>query len=43
LRDWLDAQTGWDKRAPAPKLPPEVIVGTAAKYEQALTKLTSAS
>jgi phosphoribosylaminoimidazole-succinocarboxamide synthase len=42
LRDWLEAQAGWDKRAPAPQLPPDVIAGTAAKYEEALVKLTGA-
>jgi phosphoribosylaminoimidazole-succinocarboxamide synthase len=40
LRDWLEAQTGWDKSAPAPKLPQDVIEGTAAKYREALVKLT---
>jgi phosphoribosylaminoimidazole-succinocarboxamide synthase len=31
----------WGKTAPAPKLPPEVIEKTAAKYREALTRLTS--
>ena len=40
VRDWLEA-SGWNKRAPAPKLPPEVIARTAEKYREALTRLTS--
>jgi phosphoribosylaminoimidazole-succinocarboxamide synthase len=43
LRDWLEtAQVNgklWDKTAPAPRLPREVIENTAAKYEEAMTKL----
>lgn len=39
LRDWLDAQD-WDKKEPAPVLPQEVIDTTAAKYREALEKLT---
>ena len=45
LRDWLEtAQVDgqpWGKKAPAPKLPPEVIEKTAAKYREALTRLTT--
>jgi phosphoribosylaminoimidazole-succinocarboxamide synthase len=44
VRDWLEtAQVNgqpWDKTAPAPKLPPEVIEKTAAKYREALARLT---
>jgi phosphoribosylaminoimidazole-succinocarboxamide synthase len=43
LRDWLEtAQVGgqpWDKAPPAPRLPKEVIEKTAAKYQEALTRL----
>lgn len=43
LRDWLEtAQVGgkpWDKTPPAPRLPREVIEKTAAKYQEALTRL----
>ena len=47
LRDWLstaqrDGQP-WDKTAPAPDLPDEVIAQTAAKYQEALTQLTQAA
>lgn len=40
VRDWLEA-SGWNKKAPAPKLPPEVIAKTAEKYREALSRLTS--
>jgi len=40
VRDWLEA-SGWNKQAPAPTLPPEVIAKTAEKYREALTRLTS--
>lgn len=39
VRDWLEA-AGWNKKAPAPKLPAEVIAKTAEKYREALTRLT---
>jgi len=43
LRDWLEtAQVGgkpWDKTPPAPRLPKDVIEKTAAKYQEALTRL----
>ena len=38
VRDWLEAQP-WDKTAPAPTLPPEVIAATAAKYQEAWERL----
>ncbi|WP_180125211.1 phosphoribosylaminoimidazolesuccinocarboxamide synthase [Rhodoferax sp. BLA1] len=45
LRDWLEtAQVGgrlWSKTPPAPHLPREVIDKTSAKYQEALTRLTS--
>jgi phosphoribosylaminoimidazole-succinocarboxamide synthase len=40
LRDWLET-TGWDKNSPPPPLPPEVVAKTAAKYREALDRLTS--
>jgi phosphoribosylaminoimidazole-succinocarboxamide synthase len=45
VRDWLeqvriDGQP-WPKRAPAPALPAEVVEKTAAKYREALQRLTS--
>ncbi|MCZ8252949.1 MAG: phosphoribosylaminoimidazolesuccinocarboxamide synthase [Hylemonella sp.] len=46
LRDWLerarvDGQP-WAKKPPAPALPAEVIAQTAAKYQEALARLTGA-
>jgi phosphoribosylaminoimidazole-succinocarboxamide synthase len=44
LRDWLEQAKvngkPWDKTAPAPRLPQEVIEKTAAKYREALQRLT---
>jgi phosphoribosylaminoimidazole-succinocarboxamide synthase len=40
VRDWLETQT-WDKTPPAPRVPREVIEKTAAKYQEAWTRLTS--
>jgi phosphoribosylaminoimidazole-succinocarboxamide synthase len=39
VRDWLEAQD-WDKQAPAPRLPRDVLDRTAAKYAEALRLLT---
>jgi len=39
VRDWLVA-SGWDKKPPAPELPPEVVKMTAEKYTEALKRLT---
>ena len=45
LRDWLEqakvSGKPWDKTAPAPRLPREVVEQTAAKYQEALKRLTS--
>ena len=45
VRDWLlQARVDgapWNRRAPAPALPPEVVAKTAAKYREALTRLTT--
>jgi phosphoribosylaminoimidazole-succinocarboxamide synthase len=45
VRDWLEAVRvdgkPWNKRAPAPALPAEVIEKTAAKYGEALARLTA--
>jgi len=44
VRDWLEATRvngkPWDKTPPAPRLPAEVIEKTAAKYREALERLT---
>ena len=39
VRDYLET-TSWDKSSPAPKLPDEVVRGTASRYEEAWTRLT---
>ena len=42
VRDYLlSLSPPWDKKPPAPNLPPEIIAKTAEKYQQALTVLTS--
>ncbi|HSU22056.1 MAG TPA: phosphoribosylaminoimidazolesuccinocarboxamide synthase [Variovorax sp.] len=44
VRDWLEALRingkPWDKTPPAPRMPREVIEKTAAKYREALERLT---
>ena len=39
VRDYLES-IGWDKKPPAPALPPEVAAKTAEKYREALVRLT---
>ena len=39
VRDWL-TDSGWNKQAPGPELPAEVVERTAAKYREALQRLT---
>jgi phosphoribosylaminoimidazole-succinocarboxamide synthase len=39
VRDYLES-LDWNKKAPGPRLPPEVIERTAAKYREALARLT---
>jgi phosphoribosylaminoimidazole-succinocarboxamide synthase len=39
VRDWL-AASGWDKKPPAPMLPPEVIERTSQRYRDVYTRLT---
>ncbi|WP_151445493.1 phosphoribosylaminoimidazolesuccinocarboxamide synthase [Lacisediminimonas profundi] len=40
VRDYLETVTSWNKSAPAPTLPPEVIAKTGEKYREALERLT---
>jgi phosphoribosylaminoimidazole-succinocarboxamide synthase len=42
VRDWLEAQP-WDKTAPGPELPPEIVSGTRARYAEAFERITGAS
>ncbi|MCC2633176.1 MAG: phosphoribosylaminoimidazolesuccinocarboxamide synthase [Ramlibacter sp.] len=45
VRDWLESVRvdgqPWDKTPPAPRLPQDVILKTAAKYREALERLTA--
>jgi phosphoribosylaminoimidazole-succinocarboxamide synthase len=45
VRDWLEAVRldgrPWDKTPPAPRLPQDVVQKTAAKYREALERLTA--
>ena len=41
-RDWLEAQD-WDMTPPPPRLPPDVVAGTAARYREAYERLTGRS
>ncbi|MBC7781418.1 MAG: phosphoribosylaminoimidazolesuccinocarboxamide synthase [Proteobacteria bacterium] len=38
VRDWLES-VHWDKRPPAPRLPPDILAKTAEKYREALRLL----
>jgi phosphoribosylaminoimidazole-succinocarboxamide synthase len=38
LRDYLDSM-GWDRKPPAPGLPPEVVEATTARYKEASRRL----
>jgi len=41
VRDYLETLS-WNKQPPAPRLPQEIIAKTAAKYREAMSKLTGA-
>jgi phosphoribosylaminoimidazole-succinocarboxamide synthase len=41
VRDWLEA-SGWNKQAPAPRIPVEVLEKTAEKYREAQQRLIGA-
>jgi phosphoribosylaminoimidazole-succinocarboxamide synthase len=42
VRDWLETQA-WDKTAPGPALPDDVVAGTRARYVGAFERITGAS
>jgi len=42
VRDWLEAQD-WDKTAPGPALPADVVAGTRERYVAAFERITGAS
>lgn len=39
VRDWA-ASTGWDKKPPAPEVPPEIVAATRARYIEAYERIT---
>jgi phosphoribosylaminoimidazole-succinocarboxamide synthase len=41
VRDWLEAQP-WDKTAPGPALPADIVAGTRDRYIQAYERITGA-
>jgi phosphoribosylaminoimidazole-succinocarboxamide synthase len=43
VRDWLEAQDGWDKTPPAPPLPDHVVAETSDRYISAYELLTGGS
>ncbi len=42
VRDWLESQA-WNKTAPGPKLPAEIVAGTRDRYVEAFERITGAS
>jgi phosphoribosylaminoimidazole-succinocarboxamide synthase len=42
VRDWAVA-AGWDKRPPAPPVPPDVVEATRERYVQAYEQITGES
>jgi phosphoribosylaminoimidazole-succinocarboxamide synthase len=42
VRDWLDG-SGWDRTAPGPELPTDVVERTRAKYVEAYERLTGSA
>jgi len=42
VRDWLEDQP-WDKTAPGPELPADIVEGTRARYVEAFERITGAS
>ena len=40
VRDW-SAGLDWDRRAPGPVIPPEIVAATQARYEELFTRVTS--
>jgi phosphoribosylaminoimidazole-succinocarboxamide synthase len=42
VRDWLETRP-WDKAAPGPELPAEIVEGTRRRYVEAFERITGAS
>ncbi|MDR1535483.1 MAG: phosphoribosylaminoimidazolesuccinocarboxamide synthase [Planctomycetota bacterium] len=43
LRDWLERESGWNKKPPPPPLPEAVIEATRSRYREAWTRLIGES
>jgi phosphoribosylaminoimidazole-succinocarboxamide synthase len=43
IRDWLDGLGDWDKRPPAPDLPPEVVRAASERYREVFRRLTGSN
>lgn len=39
LREWAN-RTGWDRKPPAPAVPPEIVAATRARYQEVYERLT---
>jgi phosphoribosylaminoimidazole-succinocarboxamide synthase len=39
VRDWLET-TGWDKKPPAPEMPPAAVAATSARYREIFERLS---
>jgi phosphoribosylaminoimidazole-succinocarboxamide synthase len=42
VRDW-SAHLDWDRRAPGPAIPPDIVAATQARYQELYQRITSAS
>ena len=42
VRDWLETQA-WNKTAPGPELPADIVEGTRARYVEAFERISGAS
>lgn len=40
LRDW-SAKLDWNRRAPGPAIPPDVVAATQARYQELYTRITA--
>lgn len=40
LRDWSSSLTGWDRTAPGPEIPDEVVEATRNRYVEVYERLT---
>lgn len=40
VRDWSSTITGWDRRAPGPEVPPDIVKATQARYIELYERIT---